>query len=206
MSLASQISWSPGILQAIVEDVASAIDRLHEVSSLPQVSIVYTESRSSFARYSPGDRTPVLELSRRGPHPALSLTHEFGHLLDHALGNFDVYSTTRRPSPFQSVLSAANDSKALREWRDVQTGKTPVPIGTDRRQLDYWLVPQEVWARAYAQYVAVRSGSPLLLRDLQTSIDIESLPLYRNVQWQADDFEPIASAIDTALRQIGWLK
>jgi hypothetical protein len=187
-----------------VEEVIAAIDGLHAVPDLPLVPVVYIDVADPYAQYDPGDRQPVIYLSRRGPYPRLSLAHEIGRLLDHALGEFGVYSSTRRSSPLASIRRTAERSAAVTRFQALRSGREPLRPGERLARIDYWLQPQELWGRAYAQYIATRSDSENLLSDVELARALEHLPNYRNVQWDREDFTPIAAAIDTAFLQMGW--
>lgn len=193
-----------GELAPLAEEVLTAIDSLHLVPSLPQVPLVYSEEARLYARYHPNDGKPFIEVSRRGPHLRLSLTHEIGHLLDHVLGDLDDYSSHQRNSPIGSVLRVIERSRTVRELRAVHQGRKPLEAGAAIRQIHYWLEKPELWARAYAQYVAARAENIEMTNDLQVSQDLEDIQIYKNVQWDSDDFEPIAMAIDAALKKLGW--
>lgn len=60
-------------------------------------------------------------------------------------------------------------------------------------EFGYWLTPKELFARAYAQYTLERSGADDLLRLL---LDHSYLTTTVSVQWQRDDFAPIAQALE----------
>ena len=71
--------------------------------------------------------------------------------------------------------------------------------GSDRRYLGYLRMKEEVWARAYTQYIATRSSNTLLKNEIEVMRGW-SYPL----QWQTDDFEPVATAIDELFKALGW--
>ena len=96
-----------GDLKPVVEEVVGAIERVHNIGSIPRFAVVFTDYRAPFARYDPNSGRPIIELSRRGPHPYLSLTHEIGHLLDHTIGNFEVYSSEQEHSPLWNAIETS---------------------------------------------------------------------------------------------------
>lgn len=114
---------------------------------------------------------------------------------------------------FHGVLQALTNSpsgQALRSyptgWRTVETptGET-VSVGSDRKFIRYAAAPIEMFARGYSQYIAVRSGNPAMRSQLdvaQASSRRGDVPL----QWQDDEFEPVASAFDKLFGDAGWLK
>jgi hypothetical protein len=64
----------------------------------------------------------------------------------------------------------------------------------------YLLRPEEIWARAYAQFVAARADSPVLTTQLAAAQAAEKFR-----QWDAADFAPVAAAIEKMFLQLGWL-
>jgi hypothetical protein len=75
----------------------------------------------------------------------------------------------------------------------------------DRRHTDYLLKPEELWARSYAQYIAERSADS----DMLAALDLLRPPaltgqLYSS-QWETTDFAPVAAAIDTLFKGLGWI-
>ena len=74
-----------------------------------------------------------------------------------------------------------------------------------RQQLrdPYLLRPWELWARAYAQYIAWRSGSSTLKGQID-KILTDGRATTRVRQWPYDEFMPIAEAIDRLLMRRRW--
>lgn len=160
---------------------------------------------------------------------ASTLIHEIGHWLDFAAidpasarGRYR-YATTGSPltktdgtpfSPMGTVLNAIRDSddyqaadKTRRYLRDMANNRGNSP--RIRRQYraradyaDYLLSDVELWARAYAQYISIRSGD----RRLISSINAQRKRYAHDLpgQWGWTSFEPIADAIDQLLRTIDW--
>lgn len=61
----------------------------------------------------------------------------------------------------------------------------------------------ELWARAYAQYIAWRSGSSVLKAQLDKMLTHKEQGV-RVRQWPYDEFVPIAQAIDKLLMSRRW--
>jgi hypothetical protein len=194
-----------GDLKALVEETLRLIASLHRIQAIPCIPIEYTDDEMRFALYVPGDGRPErIELSRRGPHRRLSLIHEIGHLLDHALGGYMIYSSSQASSPLADVMQMIDRSRAIQNFRSFivhNSSRDPVV-----RQITYWLAPGEQWARAYAQFVATQSDSPALQAELAFARDMEALAVNKNVQWDRQDFEPILEAMAVAFRNMGWLQ
>ena len=71
------------------------------------------------------------------------------------------------------------------------------------KHIDYLLDPEEVWARAYAQYIAEKSGDKRMLAELK----FNQTKAYGRTQsqWATEDFESIKDSIDEMFRERGWI-
>ena len=120
-----------------------------------------------------------------------------------------VVSGSSRHMMHGAVLSAdaplygrAVEAFAVRPLRpgylaDVFTAEPP-------RALVY-LRPQEMFARAYAQWVALKSGDRRMLDQLDARLaDEDNLRIVLS-QWPAAEFLPIARALDTLFERQGWV-
>jgi hypothetical protein len=192
-------------LNSVVEETLAWIDSVHRSPDFPQTPLLFTSALHSYARYIPADGSPHhIELSRLSPYPHLSLTHEIGHLLDHALGNFDVYCSKEEHGPLASVIQAMERSAAIQSLHNLIAKPRMVEQDVNLHQLRYWLEPEEQWARAYAQYIALRSNSALMQAELRSLRESEIVAAYKNKQWATYDFEPIAAAVDRTFARLGW--
>lgn len=164
-----------------------------------------------------------IEVMARGLHKETTLAHEVGHFLDHqgidgvgyaskialegkttssldgwwlAVARSQAYKTLldKQQSPDKYVVTVSQTSVIEGVTREY----TSVP---DRAFLSYLLGPEELWARSYAQYIAVKSGDATMLT--QIARDRES-KLYAESQWEAGDFVPIEQAIDALFAALGW--
>jgi hypothetical protein len=86
----------------------------------------------------------------------------------------------------------------------MRSSGTAFPLHSYLRQVDYWLQPPEIWARVYAQYIALRAGNDEMMLDVQFARMLEDEPVMRNAQWSELDFEPVADTVDTAFQILGW--
>lgn len=120
-------------------------------------------------------------------------------------------------------MSSADDlsNRLLDEWRAAVDGSVAVrtmrqwirhpasaPPGASVDFTRAYLLPRrELFARSYAQWIAIRSQHPEGLRDLQKLLDRAKTdptqPYPR--QWEAADFAPIAAALDRLFGLLGWL-
>ncbi len=88
--------------------------------------------------------------------------------------------------------------------------RRPCPFEEQDRQIDlykvnYLMRGQEVWARAYSQWVATFSRDPILLQQLET---VRQDPKYSNFhsQWSDGDFARIGTEIVLLFKRKGWLQ
>lgn len=161
------------------------------------------------------DRSVSIHLKATGDTPGLTFTHEFGHFFDHGdlRPKLGPGMATGDPTPeLRKVLDALHASKAAQTFRGMRDnlndeGNWESPTGhlfgpPSKSQLDrYWLTNEELWARAFAQWVATRSKDPALLRELN-AMRQHGWP----GQWDDDDFAAIGSAMDDLFRVLGVLR
>jgi len=119
------------------------------------------------------------------------------------------------PTTWQNWWKAISDSTEIKELRDRErTGKGGYRMsgrvqGSGLTYAGYMLQPHEQWARAYAQYIATRSGDPKMqseIKDLVSLRGSKDNDLQGFSQWTPEEFEPIAKAIDAIIAEKGWKK
>jgi len=197
---------SKSSFRARIRSVATAIDRTHRVPELPMIPVrsTKTETRDGGYRKEMGTGKPVeIEISRRGSTPELTFVHEIGHFLDEQA----------IPGSVRGVRSWYLDPN-LKSWRDVVLESRPIKIliekaedgdpGEPGRKIACYLrTDREIWARSYAQFVAIRSGDPILMKHLEECRSPRSpWPL----QWSDDEFGPVEAEIDALFKAIGWVQ
>lgn len=140
-----------------------------------------------------------IEIDQATLDAAGTFVHEYGHYLDshHFPG-----AAARSPfatSPGATGTDPAFDAAMARVmdaaqrsagWRRIEQQPNLA------NKYDYWLSPEEVWARAFHQWVATRTGDQAMLARI----------IGDPRQWDPADFAPIADAIDDVFRALGWLK
>src|SRR6185369_430069 len=113
--------------------------------------------------------------------------HETGHFLDlMGIGTKGQFSSASGEAGMDKVSEAIKASKA---FKVLESGFNTAATRRERGYYGYLITPHELWARAYAQFVAQESRHPTLLADLA---NLRKMHVGR--QWEADDFEPIAVA------------
>ena len=196
-----------------VNKALSSIDEVHGDGILE--NIPFEESNRSYeaAFYSTTDGKPAkIALSKKAISPSLSIVHEMGHYFDlHAIGKKGVFASEQFDGPLQKVIVAAMKTKAVKSLKkslknnEVVIGGKKKPIGADYRQhIDYLLEPKEIWARAYAQYIALKTTDRALKNELKkTLVKGQSHGLKR--QWLRRDFSTIEKEIDKLMKELGWI-
>jgi hypothetical protein len=184
-----------GDWKIFVNQGLTQIDRVHDDGVLPEIHIACSNEservgNTQLYRDPDGTLKAYVTVSRNGPWQALTTCHEIGHLLDCCVFGTGGRSSFATHPIWYSVREAINHSKAVAEIQKL----------TPSSEYAYYLKPEELWARAYAQYIAEKSGDITLLGDL---------PRVRAArpwcQWETSDFAPIRSAIDATFRKKGWL-
>jgi hypothetical protein len=171
-----------------------------------------SRERVELGEFSPGDNQ--IKVSANGDHPELTFVHEIGHLLDDkgigTQGNyaskfaalFDKWRDAVDRSKSTQILQKLSKFKVIKMEVD---GK-PCRLSIHQNTVEYLLRREEQFARSYAQYIALKSGNPVLLKQLEKLREEEKSVIYYPRQWDDDEFEPIADAIDEIFRNLGWIK
>lgn len=107
------------------------------------------------------------------------MTHEYAHLLDREYFGKGTYGSGngRESSELGGVMGAIQDSPQFRDWKYNTT------------QPEYWASNHETFARAFAQYVTMKSGEPTLFVGLEDQQE-------KGNQWPDAYFAPIAAEFD----------
>jgi hypothetical protein len=185
----------------VYNETLAAIDSVHGDGQLPAIPLKQTRKQRTLGAYwRTHTGQPVkIDLSSQGGHPHLTLAHEIGHFLDHAgIGSASGFATDA-DDRLNGWRAAVRQSKAVQQ---IQAHRGLYPDA--RRYQRYLASAKEVWARSYAQYIATRSDSALLKRELREEQQrATDSPLPR--QWADDDFVDIAQAFDDLFLELGWM-
>lgn len=179
--------------QGIARDVIRSAERLH--GPLPKHTVRLTR------RLGPGIEGAVasdgrIYISARSPIAALETAHELGHLLDHR--RFGSAYPSVDGAAFKNWRRAVDRSGKVKQWRSwnalghIALGGNRYMVG--RGVFRYALNRKEQFARAYAQYLARKTGGRLRshLRIAQKS------PV--SYYWKDNDFRGIEREMDKLFR------
>lgn len=198
---------SRGVVRAAVAQVVAAVERTHALPLvLPAVPVTGTANTVRVGGYryldtasaggAPRLRACDITVSRGAAGLPLNLLHEIGHLLDHvAIGDPDAFASTSGDPLLDDVLAALRATRAHAALR-------AVPSRARRR---YLRDRRELFARAYAQHVACRSGDAELAA-LVAAARAPGPDGGPGGQWHDEDFAPVAAAFDALVDRLGWVR
>jgi hypothetical protein len=172
-----------------LERALAAASQLHGLrSNLEPVPVRATATISEAGAYRFRKKDPIdLRVSRVGGRSALGFLHELGHLIDH-----QVYYD-RKTRTWASEAHAA-----FAAWRAAAANleKRSLPGGYARQR--YFQSVHELWARAYAQTVLLRSDDRTLLRRLEKLQAEDDAHV-----WPAEQFGPVAVEVELVFERLG---
>jgi len=178
-----------------------AIGQVHGLSSGAPISVREVTRGSRLGTYDYDFRTGKpkrIDIKTSSNEVELTLVHEIGHYIDHQV----LPKKDFGDNVFRSLQAR---DEFMGEWRDAVNGSRAITAIRNQREqepayADYLLMPQEQWARSYAQYIATQSQNPTLLAQINKyrSDDV----LFRE-HWDDDDFVPIADAIGRMFSGLG---
>lgn len=200
------------------------IDKVHSDGELVPIPVKGSKATSRYGQYASRGSDGSLDsinISDGGDHHALTFAHEVGHWLDRralpegeGLG-YGAFQSNRAANAGKYVLGAGMGSDVSPEWaawwKAVQNSDALKGLAKEKRSSykTYTLQPHEVWARSYAQYIAHRSGDPEMQKQAADIVALRQNEFASTggyTQWEPDDFEPVAKAIDGILAKKGWTK
>ena len=135
-----------------------------------------------------------------GTMPELALAHEIGHFLDNR-GLPGPFFESNKPTVRKMRLLMRTIRRSA-TYQEIAKAARAGGVGTT-----YWRYLRhrnEIFARAYAQYIAWRSGSPVLREQIDAILDSNDDDV-KVVQWPYEEFLPIVEAFDVLFEELGWL-
>jgi hypothetical protein len=190
-----------GSYAAAARRTLEIIDDVHRYVGCPRIPLGYSRARLSEARLylSPAGHPLRILVSTRCETFEFVLLHEAGHLLDHQCFGAPGEWSSLYDARFEGWWRAVQGSQAYAELERLLPALCEQGLLRGRMR-EYFGSPQELWARSYAQWIALRSDDATLRRQLEHARAHSYAPLpYLPEQWADEDFEPIALALDELL-------
>lgn len=125
----------------------------------------------------PGDPIGVVTINPTMQGQELTVVHELGHV-------FDVQLEKEHRAGQAAALNAIRESATIKKLE-----AHPTDGAKDVHHKDYLLRGDEVFARAFAQYVAVRSGNPKANNTVSFHRGGDGLDQFQ--QWPDDEFDKV---------------
>lgn len=211
VSSALDLSGFPGEKTKLGAAVRRAIKLAEAVHELP-ANPVRIPVQKSYGKYLAGSykywtlsgKPVLIEVSQNSRHVELTLLHEFGHFLDHQFLGTPGRHASATAAALSEWRQAIDNSAAIKDL--VAKLYAPPQPGqyVSKKMLVYYLQSTEIFARSYAQYIAEKTGDPVLLKQIEDTRLAN--PTYSSIQWDRADFAPIRQALDNLFRSLRWLK
>jgi hypothetical protein len=196
------------VVRSISGDTAEAarhtLDQIAKVHRLPTSverrtaidGVDWPEGRNG--EYDPSEKT--VRVSKNGRTPLNTTAHEFGHSLDFELfGDGGNWGTKRFQGQLTELIDAIHESPQFTSWNNIRKNYRGSKTEDGERIFqfyDYMTDDIELFARAYSQWITVRSGDARMLAELDQR---------RETHWSDEAFEPIGNWFDTVFRRRGLL-
>ena len=217
--------WPNTIRTRQYQEVLALIGQIHYVDNLPTRKIAAPGNQGmvepgmqGVCVRNPATHEPAsVEIADRASTPLFTMAHEFGHCVDYALKKtISLTNSMKASDAYASVFDAIWASTEYR-WLVAEQRGSEVSLvaissligkaAADQvmqklKHIKYLLKSEELFARSYSQYVALKSDNETLLTDLdQYTSYREDDPYY---QWQDQSFQPIFGKFDDLFASIGW--
>jgi hypothetical protein len=204
-----EIERPPRLLAEDLYLAVRSINQVHGDGVLPLVPILLRTGLMARGSFAERGGTPIsIVIRAESRHRGFALVHEVGHLLDFAgIGTAGRYaSESNHPSLAVWKQAVFRSDAVQRLIHLVGEVASLLPVAESARVFDAreFLEPAELWARSYAQYVALQSGDSNLIAALTAARTPNPAMEYYPTQWSDEDFLPIGGAIEDLFRRIGW--
>lgn len=215
--ISTQFSKISTSIKTPVNEALAAIDRVHGDGVLDDIPFKKSASTNHNATFQSDTLGRARQITLTGmgmkKAPEVSIAHEMGHYLDlYSVGRKGSWNSLQKDSPISRIVDVARESDAMKKIQQLiddgfheMGGKKIVHSPKIKSHLSYLNNPKEIWARAYAQFIAEKGGSEKMLAGLESIIkkDIEREWLW--YQWQTEDFKSISEAIEKMMIDEGWI-
>ena len=189
--------------------VVEIIDKVHGDGALPQIPLRASATRDRMGRGELGvyrrnrvveghpqsDTAVEIVIKGSGSDKEMTIAHEIGHFLDHKGLSGKGMSSEDRSHAVGKIISALQDTETMRAPL-----RSAAQRAMNRVHINYWTRRREIWARAYAQYIANKSGDAAMRKQLTA---MQEKQYYG--QWTDEEFLPVQNMIDELFQELGWI-
>lgn len=217
-SISDQLTNVDPTIRAHVDEAFKAINEVHKVpDGLTNIFIKAaseqelggsTVNGAFLTRRALGESVGInLNAAKSKSAIASTLTHELGHFFDFdVIGGKGFVSSVRADSPLKGIIKAARETSPIKEYTAAATeGRFRGAILSDKgkKYFSYMQSDDEIFARAYAQFIAKRSSNP----NLKEIIRLQANSKGKNVafQWSDKEFQKIDAEIEKLFKKLGWM-
>lgn len=189
-----------------IQALLQTLDHLHHLPRKIPVTLTENNKRLEQGSYDP---KPVqIAISRYALDPGATFIHEFGHYLDNRiLHPLSSEYASRYEEEFDNLMACCLSSPAVLKITHTLKTRGRHLRASDISYLKEALEPHEVFARAYFQWVATRSDTPLLRESLNLRMNLKLVFGGRALifQWDPAEFDDIIRELESIFRKKGLL-
>lgn len=201
--------WS-GKANKGVDHTLEAIGKVHEIpSNLTKVPVKVTGylggANGMYWFRHPSGRSEI-NVSKYAAWPASTLAHEYGHFLDHhlfgngkprldgagTLRNLNKANKNAEATELRGLMNAIYRSDAAKKLVAKHNERARDGLNTDFAR--YMLMPPELFARAYAQWIGTKTSPQIRNEVAMYGADCQRHGYH--AQWTDEDFKPIHAEFD----------
>ena len=202
----------------VVRAALDIVSRVHRDGVLEPITATSGELADGVsAVYRSFEGVPMsITVSVNAARPHLETLHELGHFIDHSgHGTLAGFASETEPL-FGDLMNAIHSTPTVARLRAMREGKFISPSGVSfdvdpgslaqhTENVRYALENRELFARAYAQFIATESGHPTLRRELLHALESFEGKAYGS-HWSDDEFKPIRDEFTRLFRALKWAR
>jgi hypothetical protein len=197
---------SPVLRAAIV--TGAAIDAVHRFPRSTRLVVRESRARRTTGVFISTRTSAEIVMSRKCSDPHFAFAHEFGHFIDdRIIQPYIGIFASGYDEDFQPLFEAWNASpEVIHLQRLLRRNRPALPIAS-RRVLAEMLWPEELFARAYAQWLAYKTGHHGLLEELARRLANPGIicGIRCRFEWEPESFKTIMQSVDRLFKKKGIL-
>ena len=185
--------------------VLDAVDVIHSPKNLKAIPVLMDSRVHGGFFFTHADTGPYeIYLDPRGDHPELSLLHEVGHYLEwqsipknrHGIRDF---STDVRFDVWRRTVFETDTVQRLSALLKQQIQGT-----STFEDVAYLLRLNELWTRAYSQYVTRKTNLSVLFQQIAAENKLVRGNIRYGPYWDSEEFAPVQDVMDAMFDDLGW--